>query len=98
MALKAPPTNSAQIHPSFTVTGGILRSAQVTSRDHPGALKDGRIFDCETDVVVCSRVYGMGLAYSLNEAHVGDHCERVGAQPGMGMMLPFKLMPSSKDK
>jgi hypothetical protein len=70
-----------------------------TSRNHPGALKDGRIFDCETDVVVCSRAYGMGLAYSLNEAHVGDHCERVGAaQPGMGMVLPFKLMPSSKDK
>jgi hypothetical protein len=38
-------------------------------------------------VVVCSRLYGMGLAYSLNEAHVGDHCERVGAQPGMRMTL-----------
>ena len=54
-----------------------------TSKNHPGALKEGRIFECETDVVVCSRVYGMGLAYSLNEAHVGNHCERVGAQPGM---------------
>jgi hypothetical protein len=49
-------------------------------------------------VVVCSRLYGMALAYSLNEAHVGDHCERVGAQPGMRMALPFKLLPSSKDK
>ena len=57
-----------------------------------------RIFECETDVVVCSRVYGMGLAYSLNEAHVGDHCERVGAKPGMKMMLPFNLLPTSKDK
>jgi hypothetical protein len=25
-------------------------------------------------------------------------CERVGAQPGMRMTLPFKLLPSSKDK
>jgi hypothetical protein len=41
-----------------------------TFRNHPDALKEGRIFDCETDVVVCSRLYGMGLAYSLNEAHV----------------------------
>jgi hypothetical protein len=41
-------------------------------------------------------VYGMGLAYPLNEAHVGDHCERVGAQPGMRMTLPFALLPSSK--
>jgi hypothetical protein len=40
----------------------------------------------------------MGLAYSLNEAHVGDHCERVGGQPGMRMMLPLRLMSSSKDK
>jgi hypothetical protein len=41
----------------------------------------------------------MGLACSLNEAHVGDHRERVGAQPGrMRMMLPLKLMPSPKDK
>ena len=54
-----------------------------TSRNHPGALKEGRIFECETDVVVCSRLHGMGLAYSLNEAHVGDaHCERVGGQTG----------------
>jgi hypothetical protein len=40
-----------------------------TSRNHPSALKEGRISACETDVFVCSRVYGMGLAYSLNEAH-----------------------------
>jgi hypothetical protein len=69
-----------------------------TSRDHPGALKEGRIFDCETDVVVCSRVHGMGLAYSLDEAHVRDHCERVGANPGMKMELPFNLLPTSQDK
>ena len=42
-------------------------------------------------------VYGMGLAYFLNEAHVSDHCERGGAQPGMRMTLPFKLLASSKD-
>ena len=54
-----------------------------TSRDHPGALKEGRIFDCETDVVVCSRVHGMGLAYSLDEAHVRDRSLRKsGGQPG----------------
>jgi hypothetical protein len=36
------------------------------SENHPGALGEGRIFDCKTDVVVCSRAYGMGLApYSL---------------------------------
>jgi hypothetical protein len=28
--------------------------------------------------VVCIRVHGMGLAYSLDEAHVRDHCERLG--------------------
>jgi hypothetical protein len=67
-------------------------------RNHPGAPKEGRVFDCETDVVVCSRVHGMGLAYSLDEAHVRDHCERVGANPGMKMELPFNLLPTSKDK
>jgi hypothetical protein len=41
-----------------------------TFRNHPSALKEGRIFDCETDVVVCSRVHGMGLAYSLDETRV----------------------------
>jgi hypothetical protein len=41
-----------------------------TLNNHPGALKEGRIFECGTDVVTCSRVYGMGLAYSLNESHV----------------------------
>jgi hypothetical protein len=69
-----------------------------TFKNHPGALKEGRIFDCETDVVVCSRVHGMGLAYSLDEAHVRDHCERVGANPGMEMRLPFNLLSTSKDK
>jgi hypothetical protein len=49
-------------------------------------------------VVVCSRLYGMALAYSLNEAHVVDHCEGVGVQPGMRTALPFALLPSSKDK
>jgi hypothetical protein len=68
-----------------------------TPKNHPDALKEGRIFVCKTDVVVCSRVYGMGLAYSLNEAHVGDHCKRVGGQPGMRMTLPFTLLPPSKD-
>ena len=43
---------------------------KLTLTNHPDALKEGRIFVCETDVVVCSRVYGMGLACSLNEAHV----------------------------
>ena len=66
-------------------------------KNHPDALEEGRVFDCKTDVVVCSRVYGMGLAYSLNEAHVGNHCERVGAKPGMKVLLPFRLLPTSKD-
>ena len=70
-----------------------------TSRNHPGALKEGRVFDCETDVVVCSRAHGgMGLAYSLEDAHVKDHCERVGGNPGMKMKLPFNLGPTSKDQ
>jgi hypothetical protein len=56
---------------------------KLTFQNHPGALNEGRIFGCETDVVVCSRVHGMGLAYSLEDAHVKDHCERVGGSPGM---------------
>jgi hypothetical protein len=51
---------------------------KLTFQNHPGALTEGGIFDCETDVVVCSKVHGMGLAYSLQDAHVKDHCERVG--------------------
>jgi hypothetical protein len=70
-----------------------------TFQNHPGALKEGRIFDCETDVVVCSRAHGMGLAYPLEQdAHVKDHCERVEANPGMKMKLPFNLGPTSKDQ
>jgi hypothetical protein len=34
-----------------------------TFKNHPDALKEGRIFECKTDVVVCSRLYGMALAY-----------------------------------
>jgi hypothetical protein len=55
------------------------------------------VFVCKTDVVVCSRVYGVALAYPLNEAHVVKHCERVGATAGMRMDLPFSLLPTSKD-
>jgi hypothetical protein len=71
---------------------------KLTFQNHPGALKEGRIFDCETDVIACSRVHEMGLAYSLEDAHVKDHCERVGANPGMKMKLPFNLGPTSKDQ
>jgi hypothetical protein len=56
------------------------------------------VFVCKTDVVVCSRVYGMALAYSLNGAHaVVKHCKRVGATAGMRMSLPSNLLPTSKD-
>jgi hypothetical protein len=51
------------------------------------------MFVCKTDVVVCSRVYGMALAYSLNEAHVVKHCERVGATAGMMRMDEFAVQP-----
>ena len=65
---------------------------KLTFQNHPDALKEGRIFDCETDVVVCSRVHGMGLAYSLEDAHVKDHCER-----GVGEMeLPFNRSTSGQ--
>jgi hypothetical protein len=87
--------NPSKFHSSGRHFCGVHRH---TFKNHPDALEEGRIFDCKTDVVVCSRVYGMGLAYSLNEAHVGNHCERVGAKPGMKMALPFNLLPSSKDK
>jgi hypothetical protein len=42
----------------------------------------------------------MGLAYSLDEAHVRDHCERVGvgANPGMKMGLPFNLLPTTEQR
>ena len=47
-----------------------------TLTKHPEALDEGRVCECKTDVVVCSRAYGMALAYSLNEAHVVKHYER----------------------
>jgi hypothetical protein len=76
---------------------------KLTFQNHPDALEEGmmhRIFDCETDVdvLVCSRAHGMGLAYSLQDAHVKGHCERVGANPGMKMKLPFNLGPTPKDQ
>jgi hypothetical protein len=37
-----------------------------TLTKHPGALEEGRVFVCKTDVVVCSRVYGMALAYAYS--------------------------------
>jgi hypothetical protein len=63
----------------------------------PKALDEGRLFACKSDVTVCSRIYGLALAYSLNEAHVVTHCERVGATAGMRMNLPFNLLLTSKD-
>jgi hypothetical protein len=38
---------------------------QVYLKESPSALEEGRVFDCKTDVVVCSRVYGMALAHTL---------------------------------
>jgi hypothetical protein len=45
----------------------------------------------------------MGLAYSLQDAHAKDHCERVEANPGMkyedgAVELPFNLGPTPKDQ
>jgi hypothetical protein len=34
-----------------------------TFRNHPGALKEGRVFHCETEVVVCSRVDGPRILF-----------------------------------
>jgi hypothetical protein len=65
-------TSSAQIRPSSTFHSMGQHFCGVhkfTSTRHPKALEEGRVFVCKTDVVVCSRVYGVALAYYLNEAH-----------------------------
>jgi hypothetical protein len=97
---KAPPYYKFCANPSkFQVNARHFCGVhKLTFQNHPDALKEGRIFDCETDVVVCSRAHGMGLAYPLQDAHVKGHCERVGANPGMKMKLPFNLGPTSKDQ
>ena len=63
-------------------------------RAHTG---DGMIFLNTSDIAVCSPTFGMTLACPLPIAHIEDHCQEVGATPGMPMSTPFILSSSSKD-
>jgi hypothetical protein len=67
-----------------------------TLANHPDA---GKTFVCKTDVVVCSTVYGMALAHSLNERCMWWNIAKEwgGGTAGVGMKLPFSPLSTSKD-
>jgi hypothetical protein len=60
---------------------------------------DGKIFKITSDIVVCCPKFGMALACPLPIAHmhIEEHCQGIGATPGMPMSTPFILSSSSKD-
>ena len=57
-------------------------------RTHAG---DGKIFKTTSDIAVCCPKFGMALAWPLPAAHILEHCQEVGATPGMPMRTPFVL-------
>ena len=67
---------------------------KLSLKTHPD---DGKIYLIKSDVVACSPKFGMALALPLPAAHIGEHCQEVGATPGMPMNTPFILSANSKD-
>jgi hypothetical protein len=64
----------------------------------PTARSDGgKIFKITSDIAVCCPKFGLALACPLPIAHIEDHCQGVGATPGMPMSTPFILSARSKD-
>ena len=47
--------------------------------------------------MVCCPKFGLALAWPLPVAHIVEHCQEVGATPGMPMSTPFILSARSKD-
>ena len=59
---------------------------------------DGKIYKTTSDVAACSPKFGMAVAWPLPVAHVVEHCQEVGATPGMPMSTLFILSARSKDR
>ena len=68
---------------------------KLSLKTHPD---DGKIYLIKSDVVACSPKFGMALALPLPAAHILEHCQEVGATPGMPMRTPFVLSSHSKDQ
>ena len=67
---------------------------KLSLKTHPD---DGKIYQIKSDVVACHPQFGMALALPLAVAHIGEHCQEVGATSGMPMNTPFILSAHSKD-
>jgi hypothetical protein len=57
----------------------------------------GNISKITSDIAVCCPKFGLAVAWPLSVAHIVEHCQEVGATPGMPMSTPFILSASSKD-
>ena len=68
---------------------------KLSLKTHPD---DDKIFKIKSDVVACCPKFGMALAWPLPAAHILEHCQEVGATPGMPMKTPFILSSHSKDR
>ena len=55
---------------------------KLSLKTHPD---DGKIYLIKSDVVACSPKFGMALALPSPAAHIWEHCQEVGATPGMPM-------------
>jgi hypothetical protein len=51
----------------------------------------GKMYKIVSDVAACCPKFGMAVAWSLPVAHIVEHCQEVGATPGMPMSTPFIL-------
>jgi hypothetical protein len=63
----------------------------------------GKIFKTTSDVAVCCPKFGIALACPLPIAHIEEHCQEVGATPGMPMSnavyseLQFERLGASRN-
>jgi hypothetical protein len=67
---------------------------KLSLKTHPD---DDKIYKIKSDVVACCPKFGMALALPLAVAHIWEHCQEVGATPGMPMSTPFILSAHSED-
>ena len=68
---------------------------KLSMKTHPDG---GKIYKITLDVVACCPKLEMALAWPLPVAHILEHCQEVGATPGMPMSTPFILSSHSKDR
>jgi hypothetical protein len=62
---------------------GSISAACISKQSLSTHADGGKIFKITSDVAVCCPKFGMTVAWPLPVAHIVEHCQEVGATPGM---------------